>query len=247
MAAQEFIYKHELNQDFLDQIANFIIKNSSGHTLGQDIPRNDPYANETSKPKLVHIPMMQYSYFKTGTIQVIVGKIIEFNQSAVDKLTDSEISALKEIGTTKVKDIHVDVVFKTCLWKEELRFPGIDLLRLIALEVDPTKYLGDSLFDWMSTLTLGQNKFQENGVLCALRLACNLFAWDQGHRCFDVVKHWISQNKNIKLAYVTYMAKYCFYSLTFSMVIHSLNSGKDTTPLLSIMIDVCYILLMLGP
>ncbi|KAI8611923.1 WD40-repeat-containing domain protein [Chytriomyces sp. MP71] len=36
MAAQDFINRHELNQDFLDQIGNFIINNSKGASLGTD-------------------------------------------------------------------------------------------------------------------------------------------------------------------------------------------------------------------
>jgi len=35
-AAQEFIWKHELSQDFLDQIAMFIINNSKPITLDQN-------------------------------------------------------------------------------------------------------------------------------------------------------------------------------------------------------------------
>ncbi|XP_076047621.1 phospholipase A2 activator protein [Oratosquilla oratoria] len=34
-AAQRFIHRHELSQDFLDQVALFIIENAKGHTLGQ--------------------------------------------------------------------------------------------------------------------------------------------------------------------------------------------------------------------
>ncbi|XP_064626570.1 phospholipase A-2-activating protein-like [Lineus longissimus] len=44
MAAQEFIHKNELSQMFLDQIANFIYKNTEGVTLGQkSAPNVDPY------------------------------------------------------------------------------------------------------------------------------------------------------------------------------------------------------------
>ena len=34
-AAQNFLYKNELSQLFLDQVANFIIENTKGVTLGQ--------------------------------------------------------------------------------------------------------------------------------------------------------------------------------------------------------------------
>lgn len=43
-AAQEFIWKNELPQDYLDQIANFIMQNAQGATLGAG-PSNlqDPF------------------------------------------------------------------------------------------------------------------------------------------------------------------------------------------------------------
>jgi phospholipase A-2-activating protein len=35
MAAQQFLWREELPQDYLDQVANFIITNSTPVTLGQ--------------------------------------------------------------------------------------------------------------------------------------------------------------------------------------------------------------------
>ncbi|KAI9330415.1 WD40-repeat-containing domain protein [Obelidium mucronatum] len=45
MAAQRFIDTHELNQDFLDQIGNFIIQNAKPTTIGQELNSNfvDPF------------------------------------------------------------------------------------------------------------------------------------------------------------------------------------------------------------
>ncbi|CAG5130369.1 unnamed protein product [Candidula unifasciata] len=45
MAAQKFIYKHELSQVFLDQVANFIIENTKGVTLGTGsvLSNSDPF------------------------------------------------------------------------------------------------------------------------------------------------------------------------------------------------------------
>ncbi len=43
-AAQEFIHRHELPQDFLDQIAQFIITNTKGVNLGPP-PSTSNYAD----------------------------------------------------------------------------------------------------------------------------------------------------------------------------------------------------------
>ncbi|CAL1530460.1 unnamed protein product [Lymnaea stagnalis] len=45
MAAQQFLYKHELSQSFLDQVAYFIIENTKGVTLGTGsaLAHSDPF------------------------------------------------------------------------------------------------------------------------------------------------------------------------------------------------------------
>lgn len=46
--SQDFIHRHELPQDYLDQIATFLIDNSKGVTLGTAAPQNvsDPYTGK---------------------------------------------------------------------------------------------------------------------------------------------------------------------------------------------------------
>lgn len=43
-AAQNFIHREELSQTFLDQIANFIVLNTKGATLGAGQPSSDPFS-----------------------------------------------------------------------------------------------------------------------------------------------------------------------------------------------------------
>ena len=47
-AAQKFIHKHELNQTFLDQIAQFLITNTQSETIGSNtsVPYVDPFTGE---------------------------------------------------------------------------------------------------------------------------------------------------------------------------------------------------------
>ena len=47
MAAQTFLHKHNLSQLFLDQVANFILENTKGVTLGQTSAGGaDPFTGE---------------------------------------------------------------------------------------------------------------------------------------------------------------------------------------------------------
>ena len=57
-AAQKFIHKNELSQQFLDQIANFIIDNSKGATLSQGQSSSnyaDPFTGNKKYKKLVFL------------------------------------------------------------------------------------------------------------------------------------------------------------------------------------------------
>ena len=50
MAAQKFLNKHEIGQNFLDQVANFIIKNTEGVTLGVPATQyQDPFTGNKKK------------------------------------------------------------------------------------------------------------------------------------------------------------------------------------------------------
>lgn len=48
MVAQNFIYRHELNQMFLDEIAQFIIKNTEGQNIIQQSASCDPFTSGNS-------------------------------------------------------------------------------------------------------------------------------------------------------------------------------------------------------
>lgn len=48
MVAQNFIYRHELNQMFLDEIAQFIIKNTEGQTIIKQSVSCDPFTSGNS-------------------------------------------------------------------------------------------------------------------------------------------------------------------------------------------------------
>lgn len=100
-AARKFIEDNELPLTYLDQVANFIIQNTRGATLGQsEAPGADPWgsdaryrpgdANQVSSeprptppaPKI--LPQKEYLPITAGNHKIIFKKLTEFNQALVD-------------------------------------------------------------------------------------------------------------------------------------------------------------------
>ena len=96
--AQKFIADNELPMTYVDQVANFIITNSQGATLGQtdQTGGSDPWGTgsryrpgdadtgtasappQVSRPKM--LPQTQYLSIATGNLELIRKKAEEFNQ-----------------------------------------------------------------------------------------------------------------------------------------------------------------------
>jgi phospholipase A-2-activating protein len=99
-AARKFIDDNELPVTYLDQVANFIIQNTQGATLGQSSgPGADPWGSESryrpgdanevssqpppapSAPKI--LPQKEYLPIASGNHKVIFKKLQEFNQALI--------------------------------------------------------------------------------------------------------------------------------------------------------------------
>ncbi|ORX34872.1 PFU-domain-containing protein [Piromyces finnis] len=119
-AAQEFIWKHELSQDFLDQIAMFIINNSKPVVLDQNTTKstaatpftssryvpggdnNNNISNSTAATPFtcnLTYNLDGYTIFKVGDAVKIISKIIEFNDKIKLSLNDDDINTLSELNT----------------------------------------------------------------------------------------------------------------------------------------------------
>jgi len=124
-AATKFIQDNELPATYLDQVANFIITNTQGATLGQTSqPQpagSDPYGMEnryrpgdaastsspaptpatTSRPKV--LPQTTYLSIKTANLRTILKKTQELNQQLINEgskdlsLNDSQLSTLSDL------------------------------------------------------------------------------------------------------------------------------------------------------
>lgn len=121
-AATKFIQDNELPISYLDQVANFIVTNTKGATIGQSSQSepagSDPwgtgsryrpgenYSNPSvaaptpkSRPKV--LPQTSYLSIKTANLQTVLKKITELNQRLISEgsknisLNDSQLSLLE--------------------------------------------------------------------------------------------------------------------------------------------------------
>ncbi|KAH7409893.1 WD40-repeat-containing domain protein [Phaeosphaeria sp. MPI-PUGE-AT-0046c] len=150
-AARKFIDDNELPVSYLDQVANFIIQNTQGATLGQSSSQGagaDPWGSESryrpgdanqmptqpapqpAAPKI--IPQKDYLPIATGNHRVIFKKLQEFNQALVsDGQKDISLnpSDMEQLGTTvaaveKGNGKGVDLMGVELLLKAATRWPA---------------------------------------------------------------------------------------------------------------------------
>lgn len=152
--AQEFLWREELSNEFLEQVAQFIIKNSKPITLGEPITSSDPftggnryiptnssYQSQSQSPQnFVFIPHKDPVLFESGNLQNIHKKILEFNSvlkqegnpNAMNPTEEDILSKVVSILSEKSKyhastfvDGQINLLFKLLQWPEEKRFPSI--------------------------------------------------------------------------------------------------------------------------
>ncbi|KAF1915880.1 WD40-repeat-containing domain protein [Ampelomyces quisqualis] len=119
-AARKFIDDNELPVSYLDQVANFIIQNTQGATLGQSSAQGaDPWGSESryrpgdanqvatqpsaapAAPKI--LPQKDYLPIASGNHKVIFKKLQEFNQAIIDdgrKDVSMNPSDVEQLGAT---------------------------------------------------------------------------------------------------------------------------------------------------
>ncbi|GAB7356700.1 hypothetical protein MBLNU459_g7408t1 [Dothideomycetes sp. NU459] len=160
-AAQKFIGDNELPISYLDQVANFILTNTQGATIGSSqqtqAPGGDPWGSENryrpgeagapepradSRPRA--LPQTTYLSIVTANLPAIRKKISELNQTvgADLALSSSDMDALdalvKQLQSSpkdpKPQEDQLSAVIKLATqWPVASRLPGLDILRLCAV------------------------------------------------------------------------------------------------------------------
>jgi phospholipase A-2-activating protein len=170
-AARKFIDDNELPVTYLDQVANFIVQNTQGATLGQSsAPGSDPWgsesryrpgdANQVSQPPPTTaaakiLPQKDYLPISSGNHKVVFKKLQEFNQALINdgqkgiSLNPNNIEHLSttvsavEKGNGKGVDLEgVELLVKAATqWPADKRLPALDMLRLVLVFEEPTAFI----------------------------------------------------------------------------------------------------------
>jgi len=160
-AAQDFIWKHEMPQYYLDQIAKFVMKNSDSadaNQMGTGAAKQEESEWEKEQKKLqqleqerstqraiTHFPAKLVSFDQANT-DGIVRKVKEFNDALKNggsnvamndaelDLFNSLITAIKTSNFSGVTDAHFSLLDDKLLkWPLQQLFPIMDLMRLVIL------------------------------------------------------------------------------------------------------------------
>ncbi|KAI1391746.1 PFU-domain-containing protein [Hypoxylon trugodes] len=162
--AQKFIDDNELSQNFLDQVAQFIVANTQGTTIGQGAegPSGpDPYGTESryrpgdslcdSRTKA--LPQREYLDITAAKYEPIFKKILSVNSALVaagrkdhslNPPAQEVLSGVKqkvETNQPMTDEASVNLVAMMCTqWDYSDRLAPLDLLRCIATSPATSKY-----------------------------------------------------------------------------------------------------------
>ncbi|KAI1453248.1 PFU-domain-containing protein [Annulohypoxylon moriforme] len=162
--AQNFIDDNELSQNFLDQVAQFIITNTQGATIGQDAGNSggpDPYGtesryrpgNDSSTSSNRPLPQREYLDITAAKYDPIFKKILSINsglEAAGRKDHSLNPPAQGMLATVKQKleasqpvtdEASINLVVMMCTqWDYPDRLAPLDLLRCVATSSGAAKF-----------------------------------------------------------------------------------------------------------
>ncbi|KAF7560464.1 hypothetical protein G7046_g3704 [Stylonectria norvegica] len=204
--ATKWLGDNELPNTYLDSVANFIIENTKGATLGQPEQSTgpDPYGSEAryrpgdgtdaQAPKV--LPQKEYLSISAAKYEAMFNKILSINKNMVSSgrkdaaLNPSEETILGDLRSAlesnkaippRALDLVVRIVTQ---WPYSDRLPGLDLLRCMA-KYPVVAHFSDhqqgSLLDLAITSAIPQGTApNDNAVMMGLRTVANMFGSANG-------------------------------------------------------------------
>ncbi|KAI0018022.1 ubiquitin homeostasis protein lub1 [Xylariomycetidae sp. FL0641] len=210
--AQKFIDDNELSQNFLDQVAQFIVQNTQGATIGQDAGPSggpDPYGTESryrpgeeTSSRAKALPQKDYLDITAAKYEPILKKIMSVNSALVaagrkdfslNPPAQEVVGGLRqslEAGRPVSDEYAIRLVVMMCTqWDYPDRLAPLDLLRCIAPSPAAAKYQSS---DFGSLIQIAVSaaldgvpeggQINENCVMMALRTIANLFKSAEGRK-----------------------------------------------------------------
>lgn len=153
VVAQEFIDRHQLEQHYLAQIADYIRERTSPKkpTFLDNPSLQKPKQQHSTAKTLEYLPTKSFLLFDSGTekstMNKIVSKVKEIHSSTTNNNSSNELLLLDRLVTTicATNRYHTSTVSKEELlllshwistWPLEHIFPVLDLTRLVVLHPD---------------------------------------------------------------------------------------------------------------
>lgn len=205
--ATKFLGDNELPLSYLDSVANFIVENTKGATMGQDSQpaSSDPFGTESryrpgdESGKKKYLPHAEYISLTQAKFEPIQKKILSLNATNVsngnkehalnpdqEEVLKTMIQTLSAAGgkPTTIPDKAVILVLQLATqWPYSDRLPGLDLLRCIA-PMSSLPRLDPQIVQHALSAALEPDtadaKVNENAVMMAVRAIANLFATPAG-------------------------------------------------------------------
>ncbi|XP_051162617.1 phospholipase A-2-activating protein [Leptopilina boulardi] len=205
--AQKFIHDNELSQLFLDQVANFIVKNSqAAPVLNTTAQYTDPFtggsryiptsnapsteqkipiaSSSNSSVGTIYIPRDSYLKLEQANLTVIFDKLREFNakrDSMHQALDDKLESVVKLAGNDSIIPGSIDILKGLLDWTNDIVFPALDIARLAVLRKEVNDELCNEDLMEVVRRHINANSLQSNQML-SFRLLANMFSHKKGEK-----------------------------------------------------------------
>ncbi|XP_076377843.1 phospholipase A2 activator protein [Megalopta genalis] len=212
--AQKFLHDNDLSQLFLDQVANFIIKNSqSAPGLNTSTQYADPFtggnryipssATSSTEPSRTmlnssktsmtssYIPHTKYLKIEQANLQTILDKLRELNtkQTEAVRIPDDKLDNLVKLAKDQTSEhLRTDALntLKSLLnWPDDVLFPVLDITRLAVLSKEINDVICTEELLQITKKHIKPEASASNQML-TFRLLANMFTHDKGEKlCLD--------------------------------------------------------------
>lgn len=248
--ARKFIADNELPLSYLDQVADFIVRNTQGASIGQSSSSSSGPAPET-RPQI--LPQQDYLTITTANFSIASRKIQELNSQLLNDgkkdlaFSPSELQVLTQFvaaletalsksssqADQQLLDSGSDLITKVVtLWPPENRIPGLDLLRCLAA-VQTGLAQRHNLLDAFAQAQVFEAG-NANFLMLSIRAFANLFSTSggrefiQGHvsAIHDLVAKQMlptagAVNRNVHIAATT-----CYINFSVMLSTEQLQGGE---------------------
>lgn len=226
LVAQQFIDKHELTQAYLDEIANFIVKNSQGAKQQGSQQRSQPvnldpftggssYRTSEESSQSVktsssqnstsneYYPLKTYFLFENINLEGITKKLKEFSKTVPVNLqvSSDDLKALLKLTSLSepIGDEQIETIKKMLNWPQINLFPVLDFVRMTILVPQICEKLCSDSFSanfLEILLTCVTNQNSTPNQYLALRCLCNLFKNATGEKFIKIYDQTILMRSN---------------------------------------------------